>query len=171
MESGVCYLMWSVADNCLRWFRAANGLSILTLDLENLQLLTGSDGFLKVQLEMLCCLKEDIFVAGSGGLETINSAYIWCCISRQLKWLWLCSACPFVLHAGVTSYFGGKEKGRPYFSKTRMTHDGPSPWGCALWPCILSPLWQEGRSLLGLRALAGPRPVSCFLGCHGGRGR
>lgn len=42
---------------------------------------------------------------------------------------------------------------------------------CSPWPCVSSPLWQEGRSLLGLRALAGPRLVSCSLGCHGARGQ
>lgn len=75
----------------------------------------------------------------------------------------------FVFHAGVTGYFAGEEEGWPCFSKTRMTNGVLSPRDCS--PCILSPLWQEGRSLLGLRVWAAPPPVSCLWGCHGSRGQ
>lgn len=104
------------------------------------------DGFLKVQFDMLCCLGEEIFVAGSEGLETTNSACTWRWLSQLQKWLWLCSACLFVFHAGVTGYFAGEEEWWPCFSKTRMTNGVLSPWDCS--PCILSPLGQGGRCLM-----------------------
>lgn len=125
------------------------------------------DGFLKVQFDMLCCLGEEIFVAGSEGLETTNSACTWRWLSQLQKWLWLCSACLFVFHAGVTGYFAGEEEWWPCFSKTRMTNGVLSPWDCS--PCILSPLGQGGRCLMGLRVLAALPLVSCLWGCHGSR--
>ena len=114
---------------------------------------------------MLCCLGEEIFVAGSERVETTNSAYTWCWLSQLQKWLALLSL--FVFHAGVTGCFAGKEEWWLCFSKTKMTNGVLSPWDCS--PCILPPLWQEGRSLLGSRVLAAPPPVSCLWGCHGSR--
>lgn len=120
-----------------------------------------------MQSEKLWSLGEEIFVAGREGLETTNSAYTWCWLSQLQKWLTVLGV--FVFHAGVTGYFAGEEEGWPCFSKTRMTNGVLSPRNCS--PCILSPLWQEGRSLLGLRVWAAPPPVSCLWGCHGSRGQ
>lgn len=46
-----------------------------------------------------------------------------------------------------------------------------SPEGLPPPADVLSALWQEGSSPQGLRALAGPPPVFCSWGCHGGKGR
>lgn len=74
MESGVCYLMWTVTNNCLRWFLVDNVYSILALHLEKPQFLTGRNGFLKMQFEMLCYLREETFVAGILYVLGVDSA-------------------------------------------------------------------------------------------------